>query len=63
MLDKKKVLELLENERERTEEEKLEEHDVVVEFKKIGEGYGVIKGFVYKREKDSWYLEEYYYYQ
>jgi len=56
MLDKKKVLELLENERERAEGEKLEEHNVVVEFKKIEGGYGVIKGFVYRREKDSWKL-------
>lgn len=50
-MNKEKVLELLENERERAGEEKLEEHNVVVEFKKIEGGYGVIKGFVYRREK------------
>lgn len=56
VLDKATILKLLENERERAEGEKIEEYNVAIEAKRLNGNYGVLKGFVYKREKDSWRL-------
>jgi len=46
------LLEFLEKEREKSEEERLEEYSGIMEFKRLEENYGIIKGFAYKRKND-----------
>ena len=51
-MDKDKIIDILEQEREKSDDI-LEEHNAIIEFKRLEEKYGIIKGFIYRREKDK----------
>lgn len=55
-MDKKDILNLLEQERERSGKEKLDEYNVIIEYKKHNEEYAIVKGFIYRKGKEDWKL-------